>query len=149
MEGVLLFVFMGLVFGGMYALMAYGYNSIERDRAGTETPEPAREVLEEPRFFASMRQSAPGKPETLIPVHLVDLLEQRLQNEYLGATAFAAQPSKEGICSAYGAYVDAVASDLERHIRRESAATTAFVAKPSVKRLYSDVGNRRSRMSRR
>lgn len=149
MEGVLLFVFMGLVFGGMYALMAFGYRSIEQDRAQSEKPEPAREVLQEPRFFASVRQATPEKPETLIPVHLVDLLEQRLQNEYLGATAFAAQPSKEGICSAYGAYVDSVANDLERHIRRENAATTAFAAKPSMKRLYRDVGNGRSRMSAR
>jgi hypothetical protein len=138
MEALLFFVFMGLVFGGMYSILALGYRSIEVDRAKSENAQSARpmQVLEEQRFFAK----APVEKVPLLPSHLINRLEHSLQTDYAGAALFASQPSKEGICSNYSAYVDAVAGELERHIQRESAATIAFASKPSLKRLYVDSG---------
>ena len=139
MEAFLFFAFMGLVFAGLYSILAVGYRSIEAERAKSENAQAARQmqILQEPRFFAKAAEAAPVEPVPLVPAHLIARLEQRLQREYEGAALFANQPSKERICSGYGAYVDAVARDLEGHIQRESAATMAFVAEPSVERLYS------------
>ena len=137
MEALLLFGFMGLVFTGVYSILAFGYRSIEADRAKAENTQAVQQVLQEPRFFAKTVEAAPAEPMPLVPAHLIAQLEQGLRFEYEGAALFASQPSKERICSGYGAYVDAVAGDLERHIQRESAATMAFVAEPSVERLYA------------
>ena len=139
MEGLLLFAFMAVVFAGLYSLLAFGYRSMEANRAKSEKAEAASRmpVLQEPRFFAKTMEKPNGDPVPLVPVSLVSQLEQRLQLEYEGAALFASQPSKERICSGYGAYVDAVAGDLEARIQRESAATKAFVAEPSLKRLYT------------
>ena len=138
MEGLLMFLFTGVLFVGMYLILAIGYRSIEAERAKSEHTQPAQQVLQQPRFFAKAEETAPAERMPLVPVHLIAQLEQRLQLEYADAARFASQPSKERICDGYAAYVDAVAGDLERHIQRESAATTAFVARPSVELLYSD-----------
>jgi len=138
MEALLLIGCVGLVFAGMYAILAFGYQSIEADRAKSENMQAARQALHEPRFFAKAMEAAPVGSAPFVPAHLIARLEQGLRLEYEGAALFASGPSKERICSGYGAYVDAVASDLERHIQRESAATMAFVAQPSVERLYSN-----------
>ena len=139
METLLLFVFLGAVFGGMYLILAFGYQNIEAERAKSENTLATEQlqILQEPRFFAKAAEVAPVEPVPLVPAHVIARLEQRLQREYEGAALFASQPSKERICSGYDAYVDAVAGELERHIQRESAATTAFVAEPSVERLYA------------
>jgi hypothetical protein len=138
MEGLLLFLFTGAVFVGMYLMLAIGYRSIEAERAKSENAQPAQQVLQQPRFFAKAEKTLRAEPMPMVPAHLIAQLEQHLQLEYQNAARFASQPSKESICNGYAAYVDAVAGDLERHIRRESAATSAFVARPSVERLYSN-----------
>ncbi|MDH3628033.1 MAG: hypothetical protein OEV00_04305 [Acidobacteriota bacterium] len=138
MEGLLLFLFTGGVFIGMYLILDIGYRSIEAERATSETTQAARQVLQQPRFFAKAEETAPAEQVPLVPAHLIAQLEQRLRLEYADASRFASQPSKEGICDGYAAYVDAMAGDLGRHIQRESAATTAFVARPSLERLFSN-----------
>lgn len=137
MEALLLFIFVAFVFGGMYLILACGYQSIEAERAKSENAQAAEQlqILQEPRFFAKVGAAAPAEPAPLMPAHLIERLEQRLQREYQGAELFASQPSRERICSGYGAYVDTAVRNLERHIQRERAATTAFVAEPSVERL--------------
>lgn len=142
MEGLLLFLFTGAVFVGMYLMLAMGYRSIEVERAKSEKTQSAQQVLQQQRFFAKAEKTTPAKSVPLVPEHLLARLEQRLQLDYQNAARFASQPSKEGICNGYAAYVDAVAGDLERHIQRESAATSAFVARPSVERLYSETNLR-------
>lgn len=137
MEALLMFLFMGLVFAGLYSILNLGYRSIEAERAKAEAAQ-AQEVLQEPRFFAKTIDATPAEAAPIVPAHLVAMLEQQLQRDYAGAERFARQPSMERICNGYDAYVDAVAGDLERRIQQDSAATSAFVAKPSVEGLLSE-----------
>jgi hypothetical protein len=144
MTTLLMFLFIAAVFAGLYAILAFGYQSMEADRAKAEAPT-TQKVLEQRRFFAKTDEAAPAARIPLVPISLVAMLEERLQQDYQGAMAFASSPSKERICNGYDAYVDAVASDLERRIRRDRAATSGFVAKPSVEGLLCNPPHTRLR----
>lgn len=140
MEVALGLLLAGFVFGAMFLMMLFGYQKIEQERAASEDAHVAEQVRDRPRFFANLTPGASVSPVPVVPAHVIERLEQRLRFDYQDASRFASQPTMEGICPDYSAYVDAVASELERHIQRENAATMAFVAEPTVERLCSDAG---------
>ena len=112
MEVTLGLLLAGFVFGAMMLMMVFGYQRIEQERAASENAQRAEQVLDQPRFFANLATATSVGPVPTVPPHLIERLEQRLRSEYQNASRFASQPTMEGICPDYSAYVDAVAREL-------------------------------------
>lgn len=96
METFLVFLLMTVAFGGILMILAFGYRSIEAERArkgegATTTPD----LAQVPRFFAHLESNETAAPREAIDESAVRRFEEYIRNEQSLAADFVSEPTVE------------------------------------------------------